>query len=234
MLATSFGKMVAFLPNILAAVVILAVGLLIAKLLETGTRRLLLAARLHRRAGAREILGQGHALERLPWTGGRIVFWALALVTIGVAVDALHLAWLSAGMAKVFAYLPNVLAACVIVAVGYFAGNFVYRRFAGREEGALMGRLGRGGIFALAAFMALQQLGIASAIVTIAFTALICAMAVAGALAFGLGNRELAGRITRDWYEHRGARYRRYEPPSVEGPPRRESTEEAPPVYREH
>lgn len=60
--------------------------------------------------------------------------------------------------------------------------------------------------------MALQELRIATAIVTIAFTVALSAMAVAAALAFGLGNRELAGRVTRDWYERRGVRYRQYEP----------------------
>ena len=49
--------------------------------------------------------------------------------------------------------------------------------------------------------MALQQLGIATNIVTTAFAILFGAVALGLALAFGLGNRELAGRITREWYE---------------------------------
>ena len=53
--------------------------------------------------------------------------------------------------------------------------------------------------------MALQELGIATDIVTTAFAILFGAIALALALSFGLGNRELAGEITRDWYE----RYRR-------------------------
>jgi hypothetical protein len=65
----------------------------------------------------------------------------------------------------------------------------------------------------VAGFMALLQLGVATAIVTTAFTLLLGAMAVAAAVAFGLGNRELAGRVTEDWYERRGTRHRvhRYE-----------------------
>ena len=76
----------------------------------------------------------------------------------------------------------------------------------------LWARLVRGAILTVAGFMALQQLGIATAIVTTAFTVALSAMAVAGALAFGLGNRELAGRVTRDWYERlSGPRYRRFD-----------------------
>jgi hypothetical protein len=213
MLGDAFGRAVAFLPNILAALVILVVGLFVAKIVERVTRRLLVAAGLDRRPAARKLLGQGTSLERLPPTGGRIVYWVLALVTVGLAVDALHLAWLSAGVARVLAYLPHVLAAGAIAVVGYVAGNFLYRKVSsGQAASLLWARLTRGTIFALAAFMALQELGVATAIVTIAFTVALAAMAVAAALAFGLGNRELAGRVTRDWYERRSPGFRSYAP----------------------
>jgi hypothetical protein len=52
----------------------------------------------------------------------------------------------------------------------------------------------------LAAFMALQELGVATEIVTTAFAILFGAIALALSLAFGLGNRELAGEVTRNWY----------------------------------
>ena len=177
MLGDAFGSAVAFLPNVLAALVILAVGLFVAKILERVTRRLLTAAGLDRRPAARKLLGQGKSLERLPPAGGRIVYWVLALVTIGLAVDALHLAWLSAGVARVLAYLPSVLAAGAIAVAGYAAGNFVYRKVSSGETASLLwARLTRGAIFALAAFMALQELRIATSIVTIAFTVALAAM----------------------------------------------------------
>jgi hypothetical protein len=229
MLGDAFAKAVAFLPNILAALLILALGLFVAKLVERGIRRLLMAARLDRRPAAHRLLGQGRSLERLPSMSGRIVYWVLALVTVGLAVDALHLAWLSAGVARVLAYLPNVLAAGAIVAAGYVAGNFLYKKASsGQSASLLWARLIRGAIFALAGFMALQELRIATAIVTIAFTVALAAMAVAAALAFGLGNRELAGRVTRDWYERRGPRYRRYAPAV------REDDEQERPVDPQH
>jgi hypothetical protein len=114
----------------------------------------------------------------------------------------------------VLGYVPNVIAAGVVVIAGYLLGNFVYREAADKREGVspLWARLLRGGIFVVAGFMALQQLGIATAIVTTAFTLLLGAIAVAGAVAFGLGNRELAGRITREWYERRTAGYLPEEP----------------------
>jgi hypothetical protein len=57
--------------------------------------------------------------------------------------------------------------------------------------------------------MALQQVGVAEEIVTAAFTLILGAVALAVGLAFGLGNRELAGEITRRWYEEGQRRDRR-------------------------
>jgi hypothetical protein len=205
-LGNAFGRIVGFIPNLIAALVILAVGFLIAMALERITRRLLSAVGLDRRPWARRWLGSGTGIQRLPRTGGRIVYWITGLITIGVAIDALELPWLSAGFARVIGYLPNVLAAAAIVVVGYIVANFLYRETAARSAGTVLSaRLVRGGILAVAGFMALQELNIATAIVTTLFTVVISAMAVAGALAFGLGNRELAGRVTRDWYERLSA-----------------------------
>ena len=134
MLANAFGRAIAFLPNIFAALIILAVGLFVASILDRLTRRLLTAVGLDHRPTVRRLIGPEATLERLPSAGGRIVYWVLALVTVGVAVDALHLSWLSAGVARVLAYVPSVLAACAIGAAGYIGGNFLYREVARRPE----------------------------------------------------------------------------------------------------
>jgi hypothetical protein len=70
----------------------------------------------------------------------------------------------------------------------------------GLHGGPTLSRVGKGGVIVLAVFMALQELGVASEIVTTAFAILFGAVALAIALSFGLGNRELAGEVTREWY----------------------------------
>ena len=207
MLGNALGRAVSYIPNIIAAAVILLVGVLVAKLLGKAARAGLAA--VSRRRAARRLVDDEASLERLANGGGRVVYWVLGLITIGLAVDALNLPWLSLGVARVVAYLPRVFAAGLIVAAAYLGGNFVYRQIAAREgTQSLLGRLVRAAIYTFAGFMALQELGVATAIVTTGFVIVLGAIGVAGALSFGLGNRELAGRITRDWYEHRGPTYR--------------------------
>lgn len=211
MLSQAAARIVAFLPHLLAALLILAVGLLIASLLDRGARRLLEKADLPRRRFMRRVVKDDAALGRVPRVTGRIVYWFVALITIGLAIEALQLQWLSAGFARVLAYLPSVLAAGVILVGAYLLANFVQSRITRREErtgeehpeSRLLSGFVRAFIYVVAGFMALQELGIATTIVTSAFIIGLSAIAIAGAVAFGWGNRELAGRITRDWYERR-------------------------------
>ena len=65
----------------------------------------------------------------------------------------------------------------------------------------MLARIGKGGVVVLAVFMSLQELGVATDIVTTAFAIVFGAVALALALSFGLGNRDLAGEVTRAWYE---------------------------------
>src|SRR5438045_1632930 len=128
---------------------------------------------------------------------------------IVLASNALGLKSLADVMSTLVSYIPSVIAAIVIILVGIVLGGFVGGLIAAStgavHGGRALARLGRGGVILLATFMALQELGIATDIVTTAFAILFGAIALALSLSFGLGNRELAGEITREWY----GRYRR-------------------------
>jgi hypothetical protein len=84
-------------------------------------------------------------------------------------------------------------------------------------------KVAKGAVILIAIFMALQQVGVAPEIVTSAFTLILGAVALGVGLAFGLGNRDLAGEITRRWYEEGRRRHRPApatdEPPPPEPPP---------------
>ena len=111
---------------------------------------------LDRRPLARRWLGESVAIQRLPRTGGRIVDPDCRIDHARPgAIDASKPPWLSAGFARVMAYLPNVLAAAAVVFVGYIAANFLYRETAARGAGTVVwARLVRGAILTVAGFMA--------------------------------------------------------------------------------
>jgi hypothetical protein len=134
-----------------------------------------------------------------------LIFWSVMFAVLLVAASSLGLDSLARLFSELVSYIPSVIAAIVIVLVGIVLGDFVdglIRASAGALHGGpTLARVGRAGVVLLAVFMALQTLGVAPDIVTTAFAILFGAIALAIALAFGLGNRDLAGEVTREWYE---------------------------------
>ena len=170
--------------------------------------------RLLRRIRFDALLERGGVMEVVERSGSHVnpirvianlVFWLLMFAVIVLASNALGLQSLADVFSELVGYIPSVIAAIVIIIVGIvlggFVGGLILASAGALHGGTALARIGRGGVILLAIFMALQELGVATEIVTTAFAILFGAVALALALSFGLGNRELAGEVTREWYQ---------------------------------
>lgn len=207
-LSTAFHGAVAFIPSLFAGLVILAIGYVVAKLLASATRAVLGRIGYDRfliKIGVVDA-AESHAGSR--WTG-TAVFVLVMLAAIMQAARAWDLGMVASGVSQVIAYVPHLIGAAVIFAAALYFGDWVRGRMA-RSEGASRGQRPlvasavRAAVLAMGAFMALRELQIAPEIVTIAFTVTLAAIALAAALAFGLGSRDVAGQVTQRWYERQG------------------------------
>ena len=200
-----FGGLV---PKMLLSLVVVGIGYIVAKVLERIVDGIL------RRIGLNRLLDRGGVLQAVERSGARVnptrlisglVFWLVMFAVVLAAANLLGLESVAAVISNLVAYIPSVITAIVIIVVGILLGQFVGGLIAtsigGMNGGLALARAGQAGVIIIATFMALQELGIASDIVTTAFAILFGAIALALALAFGLGNRDLAGEITRGWYE---------------------------------
>lgn len=206
-LRETFAQLAEVIPAMLGALVILFAGYLLAKLVEQGTERLLHRIRLNQaleRGGVMEAVERGGAHFNPTRVIGKTLFWILMFGVIMVAATALGMESLASVFTELVGYLPSLMSAIVIMIAGIVLGRFtggLIMASAGAVQGApTLARVGRLGVIMLSVFMALQELGIATDIVTTAFAILFGAVAFGLALAFGLGNRELAGEVTREWY----------------------------------
>jgi hypothetical protein len=203
--AQVFGELI---PALLGALIIVFAGYLLARVLEKLVERFLRRIRLNR------LLERGGVTPAVERSGrevnptrvlANLVFWLVMFAVILIAANALGLQSLASVFSELVGYIPSVIAAIVIILIGIVLGGFVGGLIAAAvgamQGGRALARVGRGGVIVLAIFMALQELGIATEIVTTAFAILFGAIALALALAFGLGNRDLAGEVTREWYE---------------------------------
>lgn len=205
-LQDSFAQFWEYIPALFGAAVVLLAGYLLAKLVQKG------AARVLRRMHLNEVLKRGGVvpLDRVsshvnPTLAiANLLFWVVMFSAMLLAANALGLDSLASLFSELVGYIPSVVAAIVIVIVGIVLGDFVGGLIGAStvslHGGPTLARVGKGGVVLLAIFMALQELGVATEIVTTAFAIIFGAIALALALSFGLGNRELAGEITRAWY----------------------------------
>jgi small-conductance mechanosensitive channel len=205
-LENGFTAIFGFIPELIAAVVILVIGYFVAKIVGGLLSRLLTGAGLDR------ALTQGQAgrfvtraTESPSRLIGRIAFWALFLGAVSLAVTALGIDALTDVVGTIFGYLPNVVAALLIFlvagAIAAGIGAVVARTIGDTTTGKIVGSIAPTLIMVIAAFMILDQLRIAEDIVQTTFQALMFGTALALALAFGLGGRDVAGRMLEGAYQ---------------------------------
>ena len=134
---------------------------------------------------------------------GVLVVVVVMLLAAIEAADILGLGILATMIASFTTFGGQVLLAVVILGIGLYLANLARNVIfsASGESSAFTANLARIAILVFAAALALQQLGIASEIVNLAFGILLGTIGVAAALAFGLGSREIAGKQTEEWLE---------------------------------
>ena len=197
-----------FLPNLLAFLVILVVGYFIAKVVAKVVQK------VAEKAGLDKALHESDAnqyVDRVlpgasPSAGiGKVVFWIIFVFVLTAAIGALKIPAVTAFMNQVLAYLPNVIAAIVIfVAAAAIAGAVaagVAKLMGDTPTGKLVATAVPSLVMLIAVFMILNQLKIAPEIVTITYTALLFTVALASALAFGLGGRQVAADMLGTAYD---------------------------------
>ncbi len=198
----------AFLPDLLGALLILVVGYFIAKAVSS------LVGRGLRSAGADRALATGTAGQykqqfapSLQPSGviSTIVFWLIFGLAIMLAVSALGIQALTDFISTVVAYLPNVIAAILIllvaVAIAGAVGGLAQRLMGGTTLGRLIQTIVPILVITIALFMALVQLKIAEEIVVATYVIVLGSIGLGLALAFGLGGRNVADRMLTGAYE---------------------------------
>jgi hypothetical protein len=204
------------LPALIGAAVIMLTGYFLARQVQRwadDTLKRLNFDRVASAGGLDEVVGRtGSRLDPVRALA-KLVFWLVMLVVILLASTALGLESINEMFGTMLAFIPTLIAGIVIVILGIIVGEFV-RALIVASAGSVSGvptvaKMAKGAVIVIALFMALQQVGVAEEIVTAAFTLILGAGALAVGLAFGLGNRELAGEITRRWYEQGQRRDRR-------------------------
>lgn len=205
-LLTLWASVAAFVPKLVAAVVVFLIGWLIAVLLGRVAYHLVKVLQINK---ALEGLGFRPAMERgglkldAPKFFDELVKWFFIVVFLMAATNIVGLVQVTEFLGVVVFYLPNVIVAALVLLIGVLVARFIEHavrtsvKAARLASGNFLAMLARWSVLIFSFLIALDQLKVAPELIRIFVMGVVAMIAIAGGLALGLGGRDLAG----DWLE---------------------------------
>ena len=199
-----------YLPQFLAGLILLLIGLGVAAILKEIVIRFFTFLQIEQWLGNisdwfsklksdREIRG-----KVWPRLLAEVVRWTVVILFLVPAAEAWGLPRVTELLNQFLLYIPNVFVAAFIAFIGLVISNLVYDLVKNASQGlgstssSLLGTITRYAIVFFTVLIVLNQLGVAADLVRILFTGIVAMLAIAGGLAFGLGGQEVAKKVLGD------------------------------------
>jgi hypothetical protein len=201
------------IPSVLAAIVLLLVGMVVARGLRAAVEKFLKFVRLDEHTDKIKLnevlarLGFGRSPGQLV---GFLVYWLIILLFLVSAANAVELTVVSELLEQFVLFIPKVIGAVLVLAGGLLLGHLVAEivrnaAVANRIDGAVaLSKAAQFVVIAFAAIMALEQIDIDTTIVTSSVQIILAAIGLGLAIAFGLGGKDKAAEVIRNFTEKRG------------------------------
>jgi hypothetical protein len=210
---TSFWTQLAgFVPQLLAALLLLFVGWILASLIRTGVVKLLDVLKfdeLSQKTGIDAFLKQGNINLSLSRIVANLIYWLFILVMIVMVSNSLGLHAVAELFNRVVLYIPNIIVAILVLVFGVLLARFInrlvfaYLNNMGVEGALTLSTISEYAVIIFVIFVALEQLEIGTQLLTAAFQIGFGAIGLALALAFGLGGKDWAAGVIKRMTEKR-------------------------------
>ncbi len=199
----------AFLPRLAVALVVLAVGWLVAKAFRMGVVKALRALNFHvltEKAGIDGFLKQGGTEKDTTDLVGWLAYALVILASLLLASNGLGLSQVTELLGKVVFFVPRVLVAMLVLVFGSYFARFVagsVRAYCKRvtiNDGELLARLAQYAVMTFVILLAIDHLDIGGGLIQQTFLILLAGVVFAMALALGLGARDRAQLLVERWF----------------------------------
>lgn len=198
-----------FVSALFALILVLLVGWIIAKVIKNLIVRILDILQIDsyaERVGVDKILAKGGIKYSISELIGVLAYWVIMLISLVIAMSVVNLNQQAAGLLNtIVLYIPRVISAIFILVLGLFFASFINSSVqtaaanAGIEQSTLFGHLAQAIIVVFAIDISLRQLQIDIGGIEHAFVIILGSVGLAFALAFGLGCRDIAGKLTQEF-----------------------------------
>ncbi len=209
-LATILTNIVSYIPTILGALLVFLLGIILSKWISSLVvrfLRLIKLSNLFQKIGFSPFLQKADIKIKLEEIIGGIIRWLVVLVFFVTAVNILGLTTVSLVLNNILGYIPRVISAVLILALGVLVAGFVESFVKGAlvqvdlKVSLLLGKVASYLVVIFSSLAAINELGIAQSFINILFMGVIASVSLGFGLAVGLGAKDLVGRILEDWYK---------------------------------
>ncbi|MDP3847963.1 MAG: mechanosensitive ion channel [Pseudomonas sp.] len=208
-MAAVWSKVAVFIPNLIVAMVLVLLGFVLAKLLDTLLSKVLAKIGLDRLmagTGLTKLLARVGIQVPVSTLIGKIIYWFVLLVFLVSAVDQLGLERVSATLDVLALYVPKVFGAALILLAGVLAAQLLSGLVRGAAEGVGLeyanglARIAQWLIIIISLSVAIGQLEVKTELLNNVIAIVLISVGSAVALALGLGSRQIAGQILAGIY----------------------------------
>ncbi|WP_297838603.1 mechanosensitive ion channel domain-containing protein [Pseudomonas sp.] len=202
-------KVANFIPNLFGALILVLLGFVVAKLLDTLLSKLLAKLGLDRLMGGTgltKLIARAGVQVPISTLVGKIIYWFVLLIFLVSAAESLGLEQVSATLTMLTQYLPKVFGAALVLLVGVLLAQLANGLVRGAAEGvgidyaAGLGRIAQGLVIIISISVAISQLEVKTDLLNHVIVIGLITVGLAVALAMGLGSREIAGQILAGIY----------------------------------
>jgi len=197
----------AFIPRLIGLFVILIVGWLIAKVIETVIVRSLKLLRLDtlaEKSGTSSFLAKGGIKYTLSELIGVLVYWIVVLIVMITALNAMQWTVAAQVLNTIVNYIPHIIVAVFILVLGMFISTLLGTIIrtaasnAGIIQAKMLGQITQSVVIVFAVVIAMQQLQIQTGVILNVINIALAAIGLALGLSFGLGCKDIAGRLMEE------------------------------------
>ena len=208
-LSTFLAQVIIFIPRVLAAVLLIILGVALAKWIRAITSRGLKALNLSKglKGTPVEAFLRDAEIGKIEEVTASIVYWLFLLMVIHTTASLLGLQTISVVIVRLLSYIPNVLSAVLILFFGVVLAGIVESLVKGTirsvsgQSARLLGKVSSYLIMIISTMAAIAELNIAQQFISTLFTGFVVMLALALGLAFGLGSKSVVEKVMQEWYQ---------------------------------
>lgn len=204
-------NIISYIPVLIASLVVIACGFILGKWIRWLVIKILEAltvSTIFKGSPLDRFLEKAEITTKIEYVIGDVIKWLVILVFFIAGVNLLGLTTVSAFLNKILGYVPNVIAAILILTVGTLVAGLVETFVkaslsqVNRSTGRLASKITSYIVMVFTILASLAELNIAANLINTLFIGFVATLALGFGLSFGLGAKDLVAKILDDWYEN--------------------------------